>query len=72
MRILEMTFPDEKEALHTLMKETSCQIVFCAGGELLTKMTADISARAGVTALFLELLAEPCAAAKAYVEHALM
>ncbi len=52
MRILEMTFPDEKEALHTLMKEISCQMVFCAGGELLTKMTADISARAGVTALF--------------------
>jgi len=52
MRVLEMAFPDEKEALHTLMKEISCQMVFCAGGELLTKMTTDISARAGVAALF--------------------
>lgn len=43
-----MIFTDEKEDIYT-DKET----VFCIKGELLTKMTADISARAGVSALFL-------------------
>ena len=53
MRVFEMTFPDEKEALRTVMKEVPCQMVFCAGGDPLAAMVAAVSVRAGVSAVFL-------------------
>lgn len=51
MRLLEMTFPDEKAALLALMKDIACRMVFCAGGEALSGMTAALSASVGVSAV---------------------